>query len=96
MQQIERITQMEQLLEFATEATSNLTQILNKYTKAKKAIDTLSQYYSSKDWKQDYADDEAGLIPKELKRGVLSEDGIYNLLSNWNELEKQLRKLTTI
>ena len=26
------------------------------------------------------AADEAGLLPKDLKRGVLSEDGIYNLL----------------
>ena len=33
----------------------------------------LSEYYGS-------AADEAGLLPQELKRGVLSEDGIYNLL----------------
>lgn len=40
----------------------------------------LSAYYSSDAWKRDYAADEAGLLPKDLKRGVLSEDGIYNLL----------------
>ena len=28
----------------------------------------------------DHALDEAGEIPKTLKRGVLSEDGLYNLL----------------
>ena len=28
-----------------------------------------------------FADDEAGLLPKDLKRGVLSEDGLWNLLT---------------
>ena len=41
----------------------------------------LSDYYSSPAWKRDYAADEAGLFPKDLKRGVLSEDGIYDLLN---------------
>lgn len=43
-------------------------------------LKALSDYYSSSAWKRDYAADEAGLLPKDLKRGVLSEDGIYNLL----------------
>lgn len=43
-------------------------------------LKALSDYYSSSAWKRDYAADEAGLLPKGLKRGVLSEDGIYNLL----------------
>ena len=41
----------------------------------------LSDYYSSPAWKRDYAADEAGLFPKDLKRGVLSEDGIYDRLN---------------
>ena len=45
----------------------------------KKLLDVLSAYYSSDAWKRDFAADEAGLLPKDLKRGVLSEDGIYNL-----------------
>lgn len=40
----------------------------------------LDAYYTSDEWKRDFADDEAGLLPKDLKRGVLSEDGLYNLL----------------
>lgn len=39
----------------------------------------LSSYYESL-WKEDFEADEQGLIPKDLKRGVLSEDGLYNLL----------------
>ena len=43
-------------------------------------LKALSEYYSSDAWKRDYAADEAGLLPKDLKCGVLSEDGIYALL----------------
>ncbi|HRR77405.1 MAG TPA: GNAT family N-acetyltransferase [Ruminococcus sp.] len=43
-------------------------------------LKALSDYYSSSAWKRDYAADEAGLLPKDMKHGVLSEDGIYNLL----------------
>ncbi|MBR5722286.1 MAG: DUF4298 domain-containing protein [Oscillospiraceae bacterium] len=43
-------------------------------------VQALSDYYGSDAWKRDFAADEAGLLPKDLKRGVLSEDGIYNLL----------------
>jgi hypothetical protein len=43
-------------------------------------LKALSDYYSSSAWKRDYAADEAGLLPKDMKYGVLSEDGIYNLL----------------
>ncbi len=46
----------------------------------RKLLGELSAYYSSDAWKRDFAADEAGLLPKDLKRGVLSEDGIYNLL----------------
>ena len=40
-----------------------------------------------------FADDEAGLLPADLKRGVLSEDGIWNLLVDVRELD-YLMKVT--
>ena len=43
----------------------------------------LSGYYVSEVCKQNFVDDEAGLLPEDLKRGVLSEDGLWNLLSDW-------------
>ena len=85
MEQIERIRKMEQLFDLAKEAMEEPTMSLETYEKAQEAIAVLSEYYGSKEWKQDYVDDEAGLLPKDLKRGVLSEDGIWNLLSDWQE-----------
>ena len=89
MEQIERIRKMEQLFDLAKEAMEEPMISLETYEKAQEAIAVLSEYYGSKDWKQDYADDEAGLLPKDLKRGVLSEDGIWNLLSDWQEAKAQ-------
>ena len=40
----------------------------------------LDCYYGSKEWWQDLRADEEGLLPENLKRGVLSEDGIYSVL----------------
>ena len=49
----------------------------------------LDSYYTSGDWRRDYELDEAGLLPKDLRRGVLSQDGVYNLLSEWQEREEE-------
>ena len=70
---------MEQLLDFVTKAPKDPTTNPEKQEKIQKAIRILSEYYESDEWKQDFADDEAGLLPKDLKRGVLSEDGIWNI-----------------
>ena len=91
MEQIERIRYMEQLYDFVSESITGFPIPLDKYEKMQEAVATLSDYYSSDEWKQDYADDEADRLPKDLKRGVLSEDGIWNLLSDWRELEERFK-----
>ena len=78
MQQIERIQYMEQLLDFVLKARKEQ----DKQERIQEAIRILSEYYGSDEWKQDFADDEAGRLPNDLKRGVLSEDGIWNVLSS--------------
>ena len=69
---------MEQLLDFVLKARKEQ----DKQERIQEAIRILSEYYGSDEWKQDFADDEAGRLPKDLKRGVLSEDGIWNVLSS--------------
>ena len=44
----------------------------------------LAEYYDSGLWLSDYEADERGEIPKDLKRGVLSQDGLYDLLAACN------------
>ena len=50
----------------------------------------LEAYYGSDEWKRDFADDEAGLLPRDLRRGVLSEDGLYDLLEEYREYRTDL------
>ena len=49
----------------------------------------LEAYYTSPEWQEDYAADEAGLLPEGLKRGVLSQDGISDLLDRFRDLKTQ-------
>ena len=82
MKQIERIQHMEKLLNFIIEARKEQHANQEKSARIQEAIRILAEYYGSDDWKRDFADAEAGLLPKDLKRGVLSEDGIWNVLSS--------------
>ena len=93
MEQIERITYMEQILDEATEAVSSLSEALEKYSAVQGKLQELSAYYSSEQWRQDFDDDCAGKIPQDLKRGVLSEDTVYNLLADISDLKEQLKEL---
>ena len=95
MKQTERITQMEQRLDRLSVAVMELSTALDKYEMALEDRDILSQYYGSEAWKKDFADDEAGLLPRDLKRGVLSEDGLWNVLSDCRELNIRLSELLT-
>jgi hypothetical protein len=93
MKQTDRISSMEQLMERASSAVINFSAALDKFVEAQQAIAALSDYYGSDEWKQDFADDEAGLLPADLKRGVLSEDGIWNLLADNRELMNRMREV---
>lgn len=54
----------------------------------KEKIDILLDYYDNGQWLKDYEADEAGLIPKDIKRGVLSQDGVYDLISEIENIKK--------
>lgn len=77
---------MELRMERAVKAVTELSAALENYEAVQEDIAALERYYGSEEWKQDLAADEARLLPANLKRGVLSEDGIWNLLSDVREL----------
>jgi hypothetical protein len=84
--QIERIKWMEQRFNNAMAAIKDGSAVSLKAIK--EDIAELSKYYGSELWKLDFAADEAGNLPSDLKRGVLSEDGIWDLLSDYRENQK--------
>lgn len=89
MEQIKRIKRMERKLNRVSRAVKRLSAALDEYTGVQDDIRELEAYYGSEVWKQDFADDEKGLLPSNLKRGVLSEDAIWNVLTDNHEILKR-------
>lgn len=81
---IARIVKTERLFDKLTEIVNKSPNKLN-IPSVQEKIKKLSDYYTSGEWLNDYELDEQNLLPKELKRGVLSEDGLYNLLYEISE-----------
>ena len=81
---------MESILEKATQKMDALEKKIEEYEAFQAEIRKLEEYYTSPQWKADFVADEAGQYPDKLKRGVLSEDGIWNMLERNRELLRRL------
>ncbi|MBQ4312673.1 MAG: DUF4298 domain-containing protein [Clostridia bacterium] len=77
---IERVKQMEHYFDAVQDAMAANPASLHENAEAARMLQALIGYYESRDWLEDYERDERGELPHDLKRGVLSEDGVYNLL----------------
>lgn len=93
MDQLDRIRQMEQLLNEVTLAVQNLTDSAEQLDAAIPKLRALAAYYESEQWRRDYDDDAAGRLPAELRRGVLAQDTVYDLLTDVNRLRQELLSL---
>ena len=89
-EQIERIEAMETILDRAREAVLSMDSALSDFVEAQDQIEELDKYYSSGLWREDFEADEAGELPEDLKRGVLSEDAVYDLLTDNRDLINDL------
>ena len=89
-ERIERIEQMERRLERASEVLERLDAVLDEYESVQEDLQALDQYLGSPEWRADCRADEAGLLPEDLHRGVLSEDGIWNVLAHHREIRERI------
>ena len=78
----DRITRMESYFDEARQAIDELNRAVVRFTNAQKHIKKLEEYYTGGRWLKDFEADEAGKLPAGLKRGVLSEDSINDLLDD--------------
>lgn len=90
MKRIDRISRMEGLFDKSNEVIQKLETALEDFANLQPDIAELEAYYDSGDWRKDFEADEAGKLPKDLKRGVLSEDGLWNLLEMYRELKETI------
>lgn len=81
MEQKERIEKMEKILFNSSKLLEELEGILDKIEKDSKNYDELIKYYYSKNWVKDKEDFEKDLLPDIESAVVLTEDGIYDMMT---------------
>ena len=89
-EQVLRIKHYEELFDRIDTSVRKVKDSVRKLDALGPVVAELTEYYESDLWKNDFADDEAGKLPRTLKRGVLSEDGVYDLL----EEVRRIRELS--
>ncbi|MBQ1506087.1 MAG: DUF4298 domain-containing protein [Erysipelotrichales bacterium] len=86
MKRTERISAMEKILDDSNAMLKEVDAALEKYRAMQEKIEELDLYYGSKEWFRDLKADEEGKLPADLKRGVLSEDGIFDMITHNREV----------
>ena len=86
------ISEMEKMFDIVLYTQSAFEKAIEEYRDLQPVVRMLEAYYSSKQWKDDYTMDERGEIPADVKRGVLSEDGIYNMLERNKEIMEMIKE----
>lgn len=94
MDQLARIKYMEQILGEGAAAVAALEESLAAYRALQGRLQELFDYYHSPQWMQDLDDDRAGKLPADLKRGVLSEDAVWELETDCVRLLQEIASLT--
>lgn len=83
---VKRIQEMEEILDRANKVIEEIESKISELESIQPDIQKLDKYYTGKDWKADFKLDEEGKLPPDLKRGVLSEDAVYDLLERNKKL----------
>lgn len=85
LDRIARIQEMEAHLDRVSAVLREPDADLSALLAVQDSVAVLSAYYSNPLWREDFEADEAGLLPSDLPRGVLSEDAVYDLLTENDE-----------
>lgn len=78
---INRIEQMESYFDILQSIAKGNPSAIHQDSSARNMLQILTEYYESGQWLQDYELDEQKLLPQNLKRGILSQDSLYDFLN---------------
>ena len=91
---IERIKNNEEKLDKIIDAVNGINGVLDKFENIQKDIEELNVYYGSKEWFEDKQAHDSGKI-KNVKAGVLSEDGVWNALTDLRALYERMYEISS-
>ena len=90
---VNRIKDMEKRMRRARKVLKSMEYALDEWDLVNSDIKVLNKYLGSDEWKADLKADEEGLLPTKLRRGVLSEDGIWDVVDTSRELNCQMLEI---
>lgn len=88
-----RIEKMEARMNDWESQINQMNTAVSELEKQLSDLQSLYHYYYGPEWREDLALDEQGQLPEDLRRGVLSEDGLYNLFGDTEALAENLYSL---
>ena len=77
----DRVRQMELYFDILQKAANDDPDALREDASIKSILQILVQYYEGGQWQRDYELDEEGFLPQDLKRGVLSQDAVFDFFA---------------
>ena len=89
---IDRISKNEERLNNINLSIKKIESALTDFKGNMKNIKLLNKYYSSKNWTKDKDDFEAKKIPT-IKAGVLSEDAVWNMNEDIDDIIKEMESI---
>ena len=88
---VERVTEMEGYLNECADATADLSRALARMDALGEKMTSLFAYYGGAEWYED----REGDLPDGVAAGVLSEDAVYDQISDVREAAIKMLELAT-
>lgn len=89
---VNRINKMESYFDTVCDAVALNHNAVSEDEKIAEMYYELVDYYENGQWLKDYESDERGELPSDFKRGVLSQDALYDLLNEIDYNKKEIKQ----
>ena len=93
MKNTDNIEKMEKILNDTASLMDDADRLMDRLEENLDSYKELSDYYCSDERMKDLEDDEKGLIPDNINRGVLDEDSIWNLGIEYREAAMRMMEI---
>lgn len=89
---LRRIARMEDIYDRSSAAVQAVLLALERYQALTGELAELEDYYLHGLWLTDFDADRQGDIPQDMKRGILTEDAIWDLLTDVDRMRRMMKE----